>query len=69
MNLRLFGHVSFWVGMVVMCWDFFETVLDAGDTPYRLHHYYYGMALALVGYFIFTRRDWLKLYRLLKSFI
>jgi hypothetical protein len=48
---------------------FFETCLDAGDTPYRLHHYYYGMALALVGYFIFTRRDWLKLYRLLKSFI
>jgi uncharacterized membrane protein len=61
MNLRLLAHVGFWVGMVTMYWDFFQTVLDAKDTPFRLHHYYVGLILAAAGYFVLTRNDWLKL--------
>jgi hypothetical protein len=63
MNLRLLAHVGFWVGLTMMYWDFFETVLEAKDTPFRLHHYYVGLALTVYCYFIFTRNDWLKLCR------
>jgi hypothetical protein len=67
MNLRLLAHVGFWVGMVTMYWDFFQTCLDAGDTPFRLHHYYVGLALAIYCYFILTRNDWLRLCRLRRA--
>lgn len=40
------------MGWFFTLWDLYETILAAGDSPYRLHHGWYGLALILIGYLL-----------------
>jgi hypothetical protein len=42
----------FWIGWMFALWDMFETILTAGDTPYRLHHGWIGLVLVAVVWLI-----------------
>lgn len=37
-------HAGFWAACVLSIWDLYETILAAGDTPFRIHHGYIGLA-------------------------
>jgi len=41
-------NVGFWGAMVLIYWDWYQTVLAANDTPWRLHHFYYGYFAVMI---------------------
>lgn len=39
------ANVVFWSAFCITVWDLFETICQAGDTPYRLHHGWWALLL------------------------
>ena len=57
----LIGYLLYGIGWTMTLWDLYETILAAGDSPYRLHHGYYGLALLILALLLI---DWnhIKVY-------
>jgi len=65
MNIRQrFVEAAFWIGLVLMLWDFFEhslhflhgwqLIFSQTGLP-GLHHFYYGLILVVIAWFAY---DW-----------
>ena len=61
MRLKAIGYLVYGIGWTMTLWDLYETILEAGDTPYRLHHGWYGLALLIIALVLLTYRD-IKVY-------
>ena len=57
LNLNWITNALFWIGMILILWDFFETVLNSNDTPYRLHHFYWGFILLIISWLVVNREQ------------
>jgi len=55
------GYILYGVGWTLTLWDLYETILAAGDTPYRLHHGYYGLILLVIALLLIDWRN-IKVY-------
>jgi hypothetical protein len=52
----------FLLGLILTVWDLYETILTAGDTPYRLHHGWIGISILVFtfyGYLAWKERKWI----------
>ena len=47
----------FWMWWMFALWDWYQTILAAGDNPYRWHHGWLGMTLIAVVWML-----WMSLY-------
>ncbi|RLF22426.1 MAG: hypothetical protein DRN15_09045 [Thermoprotei archaeon] len=61
MRLRQVAYLLYGIGWTMTLWDLYETILEAGDTPYRLHHGWYGLALLVVALLLLSYED-IKVY-------
>ena len=52
-KLRQFFNTMFWVGWTLALWDMYQSILAAGDTPYRLHHGWIGLAMVAIAWGVF----------------
>lgn len=47
-------HAAFWSAFWIWVWDLYETILEAGDTPYRLHHGWWAALLVALCFVALT---------------
>jgi len=60
---KLAANCLFVFGWTLSLWDLYETILTAGDTPWRLHHGWVGLALT-IGVWLYTNfsevKEWIR---------
>lgn len=61
MRLKQIAYLLYGIGWTMTLWDLYETILEAGDTPYRLHHGWYGLILLIIALLLLLYRD-IKVY-------
>ena len=61
-NFDWLANTIFWIGFIIVMWDFYETVLNANDTPYRLHHAWYGFIFLALAWIYQNRKQIIKMF-------